>query len=120
MISTTFEYSRATSLDDALARLRAANGGGKLVAGGHSLIPLMGVLVGKLLRLRTRGRSRFLIVARAHPHRFVQFDAGQSPGALRGEAISNHFSTRPLVAQPRPVGVLHAGRRSTSPSARCR
>ena len=41
MISTTFEYSRATSLDDALARLRAANGGGKLVAGGHSLIPLM-------------------------------------------------------------------------------
>ena len=41
MISTPFEYSRATSLDDALARLRAANGGGKLVAGGHSLIPLM-------------------------------------------------------------------------------
>ena len=41
MISTTFEYSRATSLDDALARLRASNGGGKLVAGGHSLIPLM-------------------------------------------------------------------------------
>jgi carbon-monoxide dehydrogenase medium subunit len=41
VISTTFEYSRATSLDDALARLRAANGGGKLVAGGHSLIPLI-------------------------------------------------------------------------------
>ena len=41
MISTTFEYSRATSLDDALARLRASKGGGKLVAGGHSLIPLM-------------------------------------------------------------------------------
>ena len=41
MISMTFEYSRATSLDDALARLRAANGAGKLVAGGHSLIPLM-------------------------------------------------------------------------------
>jgi len=49
------------------------------------------VLVGKLLRLRARGRSRFLIVARAHPHRFVQFGAGQSPGALRGEAISNYF-----------------------------
>jgi carbon-monoxide dehydrogenase medium subunit len=41
VISTPFEYSRATSLEDALARLRAANGGGKLVAGGHSLIPLM-------------------------------------------------------------------------------
>jgi carbon-monoxide dehydrogenase medium subunit len=41
VISTSFEYGRATSVDDALARLRAANGGGKLVAGGHSLIPLM-------------------------------------------------------------------------------
>ena len=41
VISTAFEYSRATSLDDALAKLRAANGGGKLIAGGHSLVPLM-------------------------------------------------------------------------------
>jgi len=40
MISTSFEYSRATSLDDALAKL-AASGGGKLIAGGHSLVPLM-------------------------------------------------------------------------------
>ena len=41
MIPTTFDYSRATSLDDALAKLAAANGQGKLLAGGHSLIPLM-------------------------------------------------------------------------------
>jgi carbon-monoxide dehydrogenase medium subunit len=41
VISTAFEYSRATSLDDALAKLRAANGDGKLIAGGHSLVPLM-------------------------------------------------------------------------------
>ena len=41
MISTSFEYTRATSLDDALAKLRAANGKGKLIAGGHSLVPLM-------------------------------------------------------------------------------
>ncbi len=41
MISTAFEYSRATSVDDALAKLRAANGEGKLIAGGHSLIPVM-------------------------------------------------------------------------------
>ena len=41
VIPTSFDYARATSLDDALARLRAANGGGKLLAGGHSLIPLM-------------------------------------------------------------------------------
>jgi carbon-monoxide dehydrogenase medium subunit len=41
MISTAFEYSRATSLDDALAKLRASNGEGKFIAGGHSLVPLM-------------------------------------------------------------------------------
>lgn len=41
MISTAFEYTRATSIDDALAKLAAANGEGKLIAGGHSLVPLM-------------------------------------------------------------------------------
>jgi carbon-monoxide dehydrogenase medium subunit len=41
VIPTRFEYARATSVDDALAKLKAANGGGKFVAGGHSLVPLM-------------------------------------------------------------------------------
>jgi carbon-monoxide dehydrogenase medium subunit len=41
VIPTSFEYQRATSLDDALARMAAAGGGAKLLAGGHSLVPLM-------------------------------------------------------------------------------
>ena len=41
MIPSSFDYKRATSLDDALAKLRAANGDGKFLAGGHSLIPVM-------------------------------------------------------------------------------
>ena len=41
MIPTPFEYARATSLDDALAKLKAAGEGGKFIAGGHSLVPLM-------------------------------------------------------------------------------
>jgi carbon-monoxide dehydrogenase medium subunit len=41
MISTQFEYRRATSLDDALAKLAASAGDGKFLAGGHSLVPLM-------------------------------------------------------------------------------
>ena len=41
MIPAAFEYQRATSVDDALAKLAASNGSGKLLAGGHSLIPLM-------------------------------------------------------------------------------
>jgi len=40
MIPVAFEYERATSLDDAVAKL-AASAGGKLIAGGHSLVPLM-------------------------------------------------------------------------------
>ena len=41
MIPPAFEYQRATSLDDAVAKLAAAGGRGKLIAGGHSLVPLM-------------------------------------------------------------------------------
>jgi len=39
VITTAFDYHRATSIDDALAKLGAT--GGKLLAGGHSLVPLM-------------------------------------------------------------------------------
>lgn len=41
MIATSFDYTRASSVDDAIARLRDAKGSGKLIAGGHSLVPLM-------------------------------------------------------------------------------
>jgi carbon-monoxide dehydrogenase medium subunit len=41
MIPAAFDYVRATSLDDAVAKLKAAGSGAKLIAGGHSLVPLM-------------------------------------------------------------------------------
>jgi carbon-monoxide dehydrogenase medium subunit len=41
MIPAAFDYERATSIDDALARLQRAGGDAKLLAGGHSLVPLM-------------------------------------------------------------------------------
>jgi carbon-monoxide dehydrogenase medium subunit len=41
VIATSFDYTRATSLDDAIAQLTDAKGAGKLIAGGHSLVPLM-------------------------------------------------------------------------------
>lgn len=40
MIPTTFDYVRATSVDDALARI-AGDDDAKLLAGGHSLLPIM-------------------------------------------------------------------------------
>jgi carbon-monoxide dehydrogenase medium subunit len=41
MIPSAFEYSRATSVDDAIAKLGASNGTAKFIAGGHSLVPVM-------------------------------------------------------------------------------
>jgi carbon-monoxide dehydrogenase medium subunit len=41
MIPAPFDYTRATSVDDALAKLAATNGAGKFIAGGHSLVPVM-------------------------------------------------------------------------------
>jgi carbon-monoxide dehydrogenase medium subunit len=49
MIPVAFDYERATSVDDAIAKIAAA-GGGKFIAGGHSLVPLM------KLRLSEPGR----------------------------------------------------------------
>jgi aerobic carbon-monoxide dehydrogenase medium subunit len=40
VIPSTFDYQRATSVQDAIARLKAAPGS-KLIAGGHSLVPAM-------------------------------------------------------------------------------
>jgi carbon-monoxide dehydrogenase medium subunit len=41
VIPTIFDYQRATSVDDAVAKMAAAGGAAKLLAGGHSLVPLM-------------------------------------------------------------------------------
>ena len=41
MIPTTFDYQRATSLDDAFRKMASAGGHAKFLAGGHSLIPVM-------------------------------------------------------------------------------
>jgi carbon-monoxide dehydrogenase medium subunit len=51
VIPTAFEYERAASLDDALAKLKAADGDAKLLAGGHSLIPLMKLRLSEPKRL---------------------------------------------------------------------
>jgi carbon-monoxide dehydrogenase medium subunit len=41
MIPSSFDYVRATSIEEAILFLRESEGEGKLLAGGHSLIPLM-------------------------------------------------------------------------------
>jgi carbon-monoxide dehydrogenase medium subunit len=78
VITTAFEYTRATSLDDALAKLAAANGDAKLVAGGHSLVPLMKLRLSEpkvlidiaripdLSGIRTRGEAIAIGAATVH------------------------------------------------------
>jgi carbon-monoxide dehydrogenase medium subunit len=41
MIPVEFDYQRASSIDEAISILAGSNGEAKLLAGGHSLIPLM-------------------------------------------------------------------------------
>jgi len=41
MIPAKFDYVRADSVDQAIEKLRESDGGAKLIAGGHSLLPLM-------------------------------------------------------------------------------
>lgn len=41
MIPTSFDYVRAASVPEAIQLLKNFNGEGKLIAGGHSLVPLM-------------------------------------------------------------------------------
>jgi aerobic carbon-monoxide dehydrogenase medium subunit len=41
MIPSTFDYVRASTIEEALHLLQESNGEGKLLAGGHSLVPLM-------------------------------------------------------------------------------
>ena len=40
-VPASVEYERATSLDDAIGRLQRHGDGARLVAGGHSLLPMM-------------------------------------------------------------------------------
>ncbi|MFY0543818.1 FAD binding domain-containing protein [Brevibacillus sp. H7] len=84
MIPSTFSYVRAQSVDEAIHLLQASNGEGKLLAGGHSLVPLMkfrlttpGTLIdiGHLSELRgVRKEGNRLVVGALTTHRQVLSD----------------------------------------------
>jgi aerobic carbon-monoxide dehydrogenase medium subunit len=65
MIPAAFEYDRAGTVDDAV-RLLAADEDAKLLAGGHSLIPL--------LRLRFARPTLLVDIGRLHDLRYVRDD----------------------------------------------
>ena len=93
MIPTPFEYQRATSVEDALARLTAANGRAKLLAGGHSLIPLMKLRLSEPQVLIDIARIPELSGIREHDGRI-------EIGAL---TVHHTVASSPLIREKCPV-----------------
>ena len=76
MIPAGFAYSRANSVDDALRLLSEHAGSAKVIAGGHSLLPLLKLRVASVERLIDIGRLAELRGVRSSG------DGGLSLGAL--------------------------------------
>ena len=90
MIPSAFDYERATSLDDAVARLAQ---GGKVIAGGHSLVPLM--------KLRLSEPERLIDIARIAELRGIRESNGQ---VAIGAATTHHdVATSAILARHCPV-----------------
>ena len=90
MIPNAFDYERATSLDDAIGRLGR---GGKILAGGHSLLPLM--------KLRLSEPGRLIDIARIPELRGIREANGQ---IVIGATTTHHeIATSSVLAAQCPV-----------------
>jgi carbon-monoxide dehydrogenase medium subunit len=65
MFPASFEYAKPASLEEAISLLRAGQGEAKLLAGGHSLLPLMKLRLAEPARLIDIGRLKDLAYIRA-------------------------------------------------------
>jgi len=90
MIPAAFDYTRPTSLDEAVA---AIGSGGKVIAGGHSILPLLKLRVATVDRLIDIGRIAELKGYRSLP------DGGVEIGALTTYAEWQAATTVPAVAE---------------------
>lgn len=93
MIPSAFDYERATSVDDALAKLAATNGAGKLIAGGHSLVPLM--------KLRLNEPGTLIDIARIADLSGICEDAGDL--VVGAGTVHHDVATSTVLRQRCPV-----------------
>ncbi|MGH9254917.1 MAG: FAD binding domain-containing protein [Vicinamibacterales bacterium] len=93
MIPSAFEYMRATSIDEALAKLKAAGPGGKLIAGGHSLVPLMKLRLSEPGVLIDIGRIADLAGIRERDGKIV----------IGAATVHHDVATSPLLRERCPV-----------------
>lgn len=90
MIPTEFDYQRATSIDDAISRLK---GGGKLIAGGHSLVPLM--------KLRLSEPGTLIDIARIPGLSGIREHAGKIE--IGAATVHHDVATSALLREKGPV-----------------
>ena len=93
MIPAPFDYQRATSVDEALAALAEHGDDAKLLAGGHSLLPLM--------KLRLATPSVLVDIGRIPDLSYVQGDGGE----IRIGALTRHYdlATSELAREQVPL-----------------
>ena len=83
MIPAAFDYERAESLDDAVAALQRHGEDAKLLAGGHSLLPLMKLRLATPAVLIDIGRCRDLSYVRSE-------DGADGTAEIRIGALTRH------------------------------
>jgi carbon-monoxide dehydrogenase medium subunit len=86
VIPAAFEYERATSMPDALARLHAHGSDAKVIAGGQSLLPLMKLRLARPERLIDIGRLEALRGIRDRPEGGFAIGSLTTWTALLGDA----------------------------------
>ncbi len=93
MIPAKFAYRRASSLDEAIQLLQESKGEAKLLAGGHSLIPLM--------KLRLSEPSMLIDIGRIQELRGIR----ERDGQIEVGALTTHYElqTSPLLRERAPV-----------------
>lgn len=95
MIPASFRYAAATSVQEAVALLKSQDGDAKVLAGGHSLLPLM--------KLRLASPGVLVDINRIEGLEYIRED--QALGRLRIGARTRHqeFERLPLVRNLYPL-----------------
>ncbi len=93
MIPLPFQYDRAATLDEAVAKLAAANGRAKLLAGGHSLVPLM--------KMRLAEPALLIDIARIAALSGIREKGGRIE--IGAGTVHHDVASSPLLRQQCPV-----------------
>ncbi|KAB2334847.1 xanthine dehydrogenase family protein subunit M [Cytobacillus depressus] len=93
MIPSKFDYVRVNSIDEAIQQLQQFNGEGKLIAGGHSLVPL--------LKFRLSEPGALIDISRIAELKGVRKEGDR----IVIGALTTHFqvANEPIVQQYTPV-----------------